>query len=78
MSIIAILGLSSLVLLVPFLIFLDFHKRSNRHVAVIYVVVFFAFWFVFYPLVDRFGLWLAASAPFALLVICIIARKKKS
>jgi hypothetical protein len=75
---ISTLHLFDLVYLCPLLIFLDFNKRSNWYIAAIYVAVFFVFWlFILRPLIDTYGLWFAASAPFALLVICSLSRRKK-
>lgn len=71
--------LLSVSLLCPLLIFLDDHKRSNIHWAIVYVVGFFLVWkFVLSWLIIKYGLFFAGSVPILLLLPGIITRKRKA
>ncbi len=67
--------LFALSLLCPFLIFLDYHKRANIHISILYVSLFYGILFLFSLVVFRYGLFLAAAAPILLLILCIIKKK---
>ncbi|MDF3029020.1 MAG: hypothetical protein K0S23_3327 [Fluviicola sp.] len=62
-------------LLCPFLIFLDYHKRSNIHLAISYVIVFFGLVFLLSKVIYYYGMFLALSAPILILIMCIIKKK---
>lgn len=62
-------------LLCPFLIFLDYHKRSNIHVAISYVIAFFGIIFLLSKIIYYYGMFLALAAPFLILLMCIIKKK---
>jgi len=59
----------------PFLIFLDYHKRENIHVSIIYVIVFFVVIFLTHKFIDHYGMILAGMMPFLLLFMCLIKKK---
>jgi len=59
----------------PFLIFLDYHKRSNIHIAIIYVIAFFIVIFLTSKFIYHYGMVLAGMAPFLLLALCILKKK---
>lgn len=60
----------------PFLIFLDFHKRDNVYIAVIYVFVFFTVIFLTYKFIYHYGMFLTGITPFLVLFLCIIKKKR--
>ena len=56
----------------PFLMFLDYHKRGQIHIAIIYVAVFFAITFLAYKFIYSYGLIFAGMVPFLILALCLI------
>lgn len=63
-------------LLCPFLIFLDYHKRSNIHLAISYVIIFFGLIFLLSKVIYYYGMFLALATPFLILAMCIIRKKR--
>lgn len=66
-------------MLCPLLIFLDYHKPGNLHIGIVYILVFTAVYGVALPLlIKNGGLYFAGSLPFLVLLIGIVAKKKKT
>lgn len=59
----------------PFLIFLDYHKRGQIHLAVTYVIAFFTIIFLARLFIYNYGLILAGMVPFLILALCLIKNK---
>lgn len=59
----------------PFLVFLDYHKREQIHIAIIYVVAFFTITFLASKLIYNYGLILAGMVPFLILALCLTKKK---
>ena len=59
----------------PFLIFLDYHKRKNVHVSIIYVSLFFVVIFLTYKFIYYYGMIVAGLAPLSILILFIIKKK---
>jgi hypothetical protein len=62
-------------LLCPFLIFLDYHKRKNVHLAIIYVIAFFGIIFLLSKIIYHYGMVLALAAPILILALCLLQKK---
>lgn len=59
----------------PFLIFLDYNKRENIHISIIYLILFFVVLFLAFTFIYYYGMILAGMAPLFLLTLCIIKKK---
>ena len=63
----------------PFLVFLDYGKRNNVYLAIVYVLAFISSWiFVLHPLIKQFGLYFAMAMPMLMIVFLLVAKKRKS
>ena len=71
------IGISGLLSSVPvFLIFLDYHKKENRHKAVLFVAFFFALLLLFSIfLLPFFSFYIVLVVPVLLFIYLVIARK---
>lgn len=65
--------------LLPFvLLFVDYRKRGQLHIPLVYVAVFGITMALLLPfLLDLFGIWLALIAPFVVLGYALLARSPK-
>ena len=64
--------------LAPFMIFLDYHKKENIHIAIKYVIAFYVILFLLFEVfVPLFSIWRLLLFPVLIFLFALISAKIK-